>query len=484
MNHPFAYETERMIRSFFPPTKFDMITESITLADNYILTKMSETVGRTILTAEIADGNVHVIKKEELSSEAALSEKENALGRAVVTALSEYTSTVPEWGILTGVRPVKLIGNIRTKKGDSAEDYIRHNLLVSENKLALADRIISVQNRVLSDMPKNSFSLYVSIPFCPARCSYCSFVSHSVDKAAKLIPAYVDRLAEEIREIGALTKELGLVTDTVYFGGGTPTAISAEQLETLFEAVESFDLSDIREYTVEAGRPDTITEEKLRMMKKHNVTRISINPQTMNDSVLREIGRNHTSEEIYRSFELARSLGFDNINCDLIAGLPTDTTESFRKSIEKIIALSPENITVHTLALKRSSSLYQSHAGFLCDTFTVGEMVKISQDMLLENGYNPYYLYRQKNSCGNHENVGYAKPDRQSLYNIYIMEEAQTILATGSGASTKLVSPFSGKIERIMNTKFPYEYISRESNSETKKDLISTFFKVEKQTNM
>ena len=313
-------------------------------------------------------------------------------------------------------------------------------------------------------------SLYISIPFCPSRCSYCSFVSHSIAEAGKLIPAYVDCLCRELSIWGELIRRLELKLDTVYIGGGTPTAISAEQLGQIMDAVRAnMHMDPVREYTVEAGRPDTITPEKLEVIRSHGATRITINPQTLNDKVLRAIGRKHTAQQAVDAFRLARSLGFANINMDLIAGLPEDTPDSFRDTLDRVIALDPESITVHTLTLKRSAALYAQGGSQIANP--AAAMVDYSVRRLPEAGYRPYYLYRQKNTLENLENVGYAKPGFESLYNILIMDETQTILGAGCAASTKLVTP-DGQITRIHNHKFPYEYIGRFDSLMEKKQQI------------
>jgi len=300
-------------------------------------------------------------------------------------------------------------------------------------------------------------SLYVSIPFCPTRCSYCSFVSHSMDSARKLMPEYVSALCRELEIIGDIVRENGTKIDTIYFGGGTPTSISAADLRAIMEAVErSFDLSAVREYSVEAGRPDTIDEEKLRVIKGLGAQRISVNPQTLNDDVLRVIGRKHSGEDAVKAFELARKVGFTNINTDLIAGLPTESAESFRRTLDRMIELDPESITVHALTIKRAADLFAGGNANIGNP--AAEMVDYSISALMENGYLPYYMYRQKNTVDNLENVGYAKKGFESYYNIFIMDETQTIIGAGCAASTKLVYP-GGRIERIHNYKFPYEYI-------------------------
>ncbi|MEG1779122.1 MAG: coproporphyrinogen dehydrogenase HemZ, partial [Oscillospiraceae bacterium] len=307
-----------------------------------------------------------------------------------------------------------------------------------------------------------SFSLYVSIPFCPSRCSYCSFVSEAIatPKAKALLSPYVDKLCEEIKAAAKISRELGLRLETVYFGGGTPTTLSATQLKQLCDTIAvSFDMSTVREYTVEAGRPDTIDEDKLMVLKYAGVTRISINPQSLSDDVLKLIGRNHTAQDIADCFKLARRLGFNNINMDLIAGLEGDTLESFEKTVEYLLKLSPENITVHTLSVKRAAKIVKNKEQLLTQDSVAEQMVSYAGKRLSESGYKPYYLYRQKNTLSNLENTGYSKPGFEGLYNVFIMDEIQTVLAVGAGAVTKLCSQEQSKVQRIYNFKFPFEYL-------------------------
>ena len=325
----------------------------------------------------------------------------------------------------------------------------------------------------------NTFGLYVSIPFCPTRCSYCSFISQAASGYAvkKLIPPYIENLCDEIRHTAAITEQLGMKPDTVYFGGGTPTTFTAAQLARIMETLAaSFDLSGVLEYTVEAGRPDTITEDKLLAIKAHGCTRISINPQTLNDNVLREIGRAHTTEQFYESFELARKTGFDSINTDVIAGLPTDTPESFARTIDGLIALSPGSITVHTLSIKRSARLNSDGGKQEIMKSPAGEMVDRAAERLYESGYHPYYMYRQKNMVENLENIGWVKDGHESLYNIYIMEEVQPIIALGAAASTKLIDRRDGRLVRIFNYKYPLDYNNNFETMLKRKNEIRDFY--------
>lgn len=310
-------------------------------------------------------------------------------------------------------------------------------------------------------MPRNSCSLYLSVPFCPSRCSYCSFVSFATEGLLRQIPAYLDKLCDEIRQTTALIRSLGLSLTTVYIGGGTPTTLNEAQLKRLLDTVcENVNVGALREFTLEAGRPDTINAEKLAIAKEHGVCRVSINPQTLNDEILRSVGRRHTVKQFYSAYETARKSGIPIINTDLIAGLPGESAESFFHSVDEIMRLAPENFTVHTFCVKRAADLRhteQSH--FSRSAGRVGDMVEYARACAAEHGYAPYYLYRQKNTVGNLENVGYAKPGTQSLYNVYMMEEFHSVFGCGAGAVTRLVGNDPSKMLRIFSAKYPYEYL-------------------------
>jgi oxygen-independent coproporphyrinogen-3 oxidase len=393
----------------------------------------------------------------------------------LLRALTGYT---PPWGILTGVRPAKLMSRlVRDWNEERAAAYFQNELLVQPEKTALAQSVARAEAPVLADSRPESFSLYISIPFCPTRCSYCSFVSHSNEGAKKLIPRYLDHLLREIAATGDLAKQLGLRLESIYIGGGTPTALNAEDLTRITGCIrERFDFSTLREYTIEAGRPDSVTPEKLLAIQNGGATRISINPQTFNDDVLREIGRRHTAKQTKDALVLARSLGFDNINMDLIAGLPTDTVESFQNTLETTLSFLPENVTVHTLALKRAATLVTEQLP-VGDAAQTEQMLALAFDALSSAGYAPYYMYRQSNCIGNLENVGWAKQGRECLYNVYMMEECHTVLACGAGAVTKLCVPNSTNVERIFNFKYPYEYIDRFDELMARKVRVEAFYR-------
>ena len=477
--HSFHYEMENLCRLFCPQEKI-LVTENAPESGEEELlayTGLKERPdGSSLLTVRLSCGDSTKNSAVLLPAGTPGEEQKRRMAVVLWEMLAERFGFRPGWGILTGVRPVKLFGRIAAEKGTGAAvEYFRDKLLVSAEKAELARETWKNEEKILAGSRPDGFSLYVSIPFCPTRCSYCSFVSSSVEKTFRLIPKYVELLCEEIHRTAEIARNLGLRAQTVYFGGGTPTALSADQLAALISAVrENFDLSACREFTVEAGRPDTVTPEKLAAMKLGGVTRISINPQTLNDEVLKAIGRKHTSAQTLSAFALAREHGFGNINMDLIAGLPEDTPESFRNTLEGVLRLSPESITVHTLALKRAARL--NREGEPGNAEAAAQMLAFADEALLGAGYLPYYLYRQSRMVGNLENTGWAKPGYENLYNVFIMEECQSVLACGAGAVTKLRDPGSERIERVFNFKYPYEYIGRYEEILSRKEQVSEFY--------
>ncbi len=467
-NHDFEYDMKNLCTVFFP---FEKIRQA---GDDEISVETKKT-GDTFSVYAKAFGRsvekVHILKNGE--------DEATAMSVLLYTTLSELTNFYPEWGILFGVRPAKLMHRFYEKMGEQgARDYFEKVFLVSKEKTDLAVNVMKHENKIIALSRKNSFSLYISIPFCPTRCSYCSFVSHSIERTKKLIKPYIALLIEEIKETSKIADALGLRLETVYFGGGTPTSLDADDLKRLLDAVEShFDLSTVREYTVEAGRPDTITQDKLLVLKNAGVGRISINPQSFNDRVLETIGRHHTAHQTAEAFDLARKCGFDNINMDLIAGLPGDDTDSFENSISTAMDMGAESITVHTLALKSSSYMATRDKDFdFKNRFVACRMVNYANMVLDENGYHPYYMYRQSKSVGNLENVGWCKKNKDCLYNVFMMDETHTVLSVGAGAVIKLKNQNTGRIERIYNYKYPYEYIDHFDRILSRKKGIMDFF--------
>lgn len=471
-NHNFHFELENLTRLFFPNEKITVIRDFSEPQPPYIYTEVSDKITISV--------NIGSFNKSETAVKK-LTDDDNELVSAqlLYKLLCDFTGLTQPWGILTGVRPVKLLRRLAEESNEEqAVKKFEKDFFVSNEKTALSRETEHNERKILELSKPESFSLYVGIPFCPSRCSYCSFVMASIERAEKLIEPYTKLLCEEIKQTAEIANKLGLRLETVYFGGGTPTTLSAEQLDTVLRTVnKSFDMSTCREFTVEAGRPDTIDIAKLFALKENKVDRISINPQTVNDEVLKTIGRKHTAQQFFDAFELARKCGFDNINTDLIAGLPTDTPESFKNSLDSIVRLNAECITVHTLCMKRASRLTTEGVTLdLQQARDAREMLAYTQNILGQNEYIPYYMYRQSRMVGNLENVGWSKRGFESLYNVYVMDETHTILACGSGGVTKLKRNNPDYLERIFNFKYPYEYIDRFDELIQRKSGIMQFY--------
>ena len=471
-NHNFHFELENLTRLFFPNEKITVIRDFSEPQPPYIYTEVSDKITISV--------NIGSFNKSETAVKK-LTDDDNELVSAqlLYKLLCDFTGLTQPWGILTGVRPVKLLRRLAEESSEEqAVKKFEKDFFVSNEKIALSRETEHNERKILELSKPESFSLYVGIPFCPSRCSYCSFVMASIERAEKLIEPYTKLLCEEIKRTAEIANKLGLRLETVYFGGGTPTTLSAEQLDTVLGTVnKSFDMSTCREFTVEAGRPDTIDIAKLFALKENKVDRISINPQTVNDEVLKTIGRKHTAQQFFDAFELARKCGFDNINTDLIAGLPTDTPESFKNSLDLIVRLNAECITVHTLCMKRASRLTTEGVTLdLQQARDAREMLAYTQNILGQNEYIPYYMYRQSRMVGNLENVGWSKKGFESLYNVYVMDETHTILACGSGGVTKLKRNNPDYLERIFNFKYPYEYIDRFDELIQRKSGIMQFY--------
>lgn len=471
-NHNFHFELENLTRLFFPNEKITVIRDFSEPQPPYIYTEVSDKI---IISVNIGSFNKSETAVKKLTDD----DNELVSAQLLYKLLCDFTGLTQPWGILTGVRPVKLLRRLAEESSEEqAVKKFEKDFFVSNEKIALSRETEHNERKILELSKPESFSLYVGIPFCPSRCSYCSFVMASIERAEKLIEPYTKLLCEEIKRTAEIANKLGLRLETVYFGGGTPTTLSAEQLDTVLRTVnKSFDMSTCREFTVEAGRPDTIDIAKLFALKENKVDRISINPQTVNDEVLKTIGRKHTAQQFFDAFELARKCGFDNINTDLIAGLPTDTPESFKNSLDSIVRLNAECITVHTLCMKRASRLTTEGVTLdLQQARDAREMLAYTQNILGQNEYIPYYMYRQSRMVGNLENVGWSKRGFESLYNVYVMDETHTILACGSGGVTKLKRNNPDYLERIFNFKYPYEYIDRFDELIQRKSGIMQFY--------
>ncbi|MCG4526852.1 coproporphyrinogen dehydrogenase HemZ [Intestinimonas massiliensis] len=467
--HDYKYATEQMLLTLFPGERpsypdrpagegEDSLTLSLSLGARWA-------TARAVLTR---DGRrwTAAARAPVPAPDAGRVERDRVLQRVVKNAF--YRAGVqalgrePPWGGLTGVRPVKLptraLEQGATRR--QADRLLRDLYRVSAPRRALALDCAQATLAAKRTLAPEDVSLYVGVPFCPTRCAYCSFVSADVGRTFSLMEPYVDALCREIAAAGAAVRRGGRRIKSVYIGGGTPTTLSPALLDRLMGALEgAFDLSACAEYTVEAGRPDTITAEKLSVLRERGCTRVSVNPQSMDDRVLAAIGRAHSAADILQAWDLVRRAGFPYANMDLIAGLPTDTPEGFRASLDQVLSLGPENVTVHTLALKKGSRLTLEKNGALPAPEQVSAMLDYAWGALRAAGYAPYYLYRQKYMSGGFENVGWCRPGAESLYNICMMEELHTILSLGSGGVTKVIDPRAGSLVRQANPKYPKEYI-------------------------
>ena len=465
--HALKHAVEEMLFHLLPTvtlTRADAVDGSC--EDDWCRSILSETDGQAQATAIVClDGTVRertlaapVAGLAPLDYKRTVTELvKTTVYEAVVPALPQP----PVWGSLTGVRPAKLARGLIERgmtRGEAAQ-YLREHFHVSPERTALTIRAAATAMELDRAIGPDDISLYVGIPFCPSRCYYCSFVSSTTAQSGHLIEPYLDTLCREIEETAALVREAGKRVQSVYIGGGTPTTLDEVQLTRLLQTLaEHFDFSKLREYTVEAGRSDTITPGKLAALRRAGVGRVSINPQSMDDTVLAAIGRRHSAQDVLRAYEEARQAGFDAVNMDLIAGLTGDTPESFAGTVDTLIGLAPENITVHTLAIKRGADLTDKAAA-AAQRAAVSAMLDGASDALHAAGYGPYYLYRQKFTAGGFENVGWCKPDTECFYNVTMMEELQTILSLGAGGVSKRVDRDTGWIERVNNPKYPLEYI-------------------------
>ena len=477
-NRDFEHDVYELIKAFYPGNEIVSLYEEDD-ADYDIRFRVSrDEEGYTIsynngIEKKTAHGAVIEGQSSGEASDALIScndahdirrKNKDAIKYALYQMLSKATGKTLPWGNLTGIRPVKMaMGMLESgMKNTEIARYMREQYLVSPEKTALAVTIANRERDILKNIDyENGYSLYVGIPFCPSICLYCSFGSHPLERWTKRVDEYLDALCKELTFIREEMGERKLTT--VYIGGGTPTTLEPEQLRRLLSHIQTtFDFTWVKEYTVEAGRPDSITREKLQVMKEFPVTRISVNPQTMNQKTLDVIGRKHTVEDTVNIFHMARELGFDNINMDLIIGLPGEGKEEVAHTLQKVENLHPDSLTIHSLALKRATRLNLFKDKYEEMSFENSqEIMEMTQQCARNMGMGPYYLYRQKNIAGNFENVGYAEVDKAGIYNILIMEEKQTILAAGAGASTKFVFEHGTRIERVENVKDVNNYILR-----------------------
>lgn len=468
------YYAETLALLFFPGSKFPKDgTGGFPLLSVELSEKDGEYIGKATFTdGERTESAQYSPAADTVSRQNAYMIKQIAVGGAVLEAGEKFCGFRPPWGILTGVRPAKIAVKA-IERGETPEEIIPEDFFTSPEKAKIAAITARAEMKFITDEMRKRCSVYIAIPFCPTRCAYCSFVSYSSPRILSMIPAYLERLFVDIENTFRIINELGLTVETVYIGGGTPTTLSETELYSLLRKIgECTDVKKLSEFTLEAGRPDTITEEKMRIAREMGVTRVSVNAQTMNADILSAIGRKHTPEDFLRAFSDAEKSGIRDINVDLIAGLPGESAESFSSSVDKIISLDPSNITVHTFYVKRAATLTGEDPQ-VCravDGETV-EAVSAAGKKLLSAGYMPYYLYRQKNTAANLENTGFAKIGHEGLYNIYMMEEVHSVFGAGASSMTKLVSPSKDdmKIVRISETKYPYEYLDPEKSSAEKR---------------
>ncbi len=469
------YYVQTLAMIFFPGEHFGEKAEAVEDADAPMLYVRSEERENSVYAFARIDWKGERAQSEYTAEQNDYRTAERtlklAVGGAVLGALGERVGYRPAWGMMIGVRPSKVasellnagISKTRVKK------ILNTDYFVIPKKAALATDIALTEKRIVGEPSPKDCSVYISIPFCPSRCTYCSFVSYTSKRLLGLIPQYLEHLKEDIRSNFQTIDRLGLRVRTVYIGGGTPTILNEEQIKDLLSFIATLtDVTKLEEYTMEAGRPDTINEEKLRIAKEYGVTRVSVNPQSLCDEVLCGIGRNHSVEEFFRAFEDARRAQISTVNVDLIAGLPGDNFRRFSTTMDQILQLNPENITVHTFCVKKSAEILRLNS----DIYSIrggdaGKCVDYSQIKTHQAGYIPYYMYRQKNTVGNYENVGFSLPEHEGLYNIYMMEEIHSIFAAGAGAVTKLVD-YAGadsaarNIERLFHQKYPYEYLEED----------------------
>ncbi|MBQ7346278.1 MAG: coproporphyrinogen dehydrogenase HemZ [Oscillospiraceae bacterium] len=450
LGHDDRYAVEQLQMSLFPEGTQGEATSSLHRGATWLTATAKITI----------DGHTATASRRLKASEETVRLRRRILQQSYYLAAKQLLPHTPAWGALAGVRPTKITTKHLLEGGTerSAKKLLRDVYYVTPERRDLAVDCSMSTVKAASLLEPTDLSLYVGIPFCPTRCAYCSFVSRSIGKRTELLEPYLSALMRELEETGKLLAQSGRKVRTIYIGGGTPTTLSEDQLCRLLDAIHgSFDLSRCIEFTVEGGRPDTLDEGKLQAIRQHGADRMSINPQTMIDSVLRASGRPHRAEDVLHSYRQAVDAGYKAINMDLIAGLPTDTVAGFCQSLDQVAALDPANITVHTLALKKGADLFEKRVQ-LPTAEEVTQMVAYANETLRKLGYKPYYLYRQKYMSGSFENVGWSRGGLDCLYNIYMMEEVHTILSLGGGGMNKVNFP-DGSLKRFHNPKFPEQYI-------------------------
>lgn len=476
LGHNYEYEIKELLKLFYSVENIEVITNEKDLTN-----VLSQQTGQDIIINKltIEDNIIEVYTEgyfngniKRINDSYIIEPKDNKVEKKVkrliksslFKLLQEEKKKYLPWGILTGIRPVKIVHELM-EKGMKDEEIINQLMtekFIDREKALLLLEIANIEKQYIYPIDEKKVSIYISIPFCPTRCIYCSFPSNSLEKYSSYKESYLTALCVEIKAIAKVLKQKGKKIQTIYIGGGTPTTLNTDEFKILFDEIfTSLDMSDIKEFTVEAGRPDTINIHKLRFLKEKGVTRISINPQSMNDYTLNKIGRKHSVIDVIAAYEMAKEVGFKNINMDIILGLPGESTDMVIHTMEEIKKLSPNNLTVHTLAIKNSSKLKQERYINNDTKLNIVKMLEITNKYSREMGLRPYYMYRQKHMIGNLENIGYAKPGNECIYNIQIMEEKQTIIAMGAGAVSKIVFPRENRLERVPNVKNLEQYIER-----------------------
>ena len=459
IGHEDRYAVEQLQLALFPLEPMEPMTAEFE-GDGAVSRLIREGDSLIARTTVSIGGVTRTAVVEMPACDETVSDRRQILQQSYYKAALPFLKKAPAWGALSGVRPTKLTTRC-LKAGLSDEETIRHMervYFVTPRRAKLSLDCSKATMEAAAKLSKDDVSLYVGIPFCPTRCAYCSFVSRTIGKRTELMEPYLEALHKELRRTGELMATSGKTVRTIYIGGGTPTTLTSAQIEALLTCIrESFDLSRCIEFTVEGGRPDTLDQEKLHVIAQGGADRMSINPQTMIDSVLRACGRRHSAADVETAYRQAVEAGYSAINMDLIAGLPTDDFDGFKHSLDTVIGLDPANITVHTLAIKKGADLYEKREGLSPDA-EVARMVDYAEETLRRAGYEPYYLYRQKYMSGSFENVGWCKPGTACLYNIYMMEELHTIISVGGGGMNKVNLP-DGTLKRFHNPKFPEQYI-------------------------
>ena len=478
IGHDEKYALEQSLLTLFPDER--PLYGTVEPGDaRWAVVRMHEENGSVCVTTELGFDGTRAAGSHACPLSGTEYEREgqrrHCLGLSFFRAASALLDIHPAWGSLTGVRPTKVALSLLREGGRSyAERELADTYFVTPERIRLAIECADAGIKAAAALEPKDISLYVGIPFCPTRCAYCSFVAQSVEKSFALVEPYLDALCIEITAAGQLVRDLGLNIRSFYMGGGTPTTLTASQMDRLLTKLEeSFDFASLAELTVEAGRPDTIDPEKLAVLRAHGTTRVSINPQTMEDRVLAAIGRRHKADDIRRAMEQVRAAGFPHVNMDLIAGLPEDTPEGFARSLDEVLAMGADNVTVHTLSLKKGSRI-MLEGSRLPGAEEVSAMLDYANPALRKHGFAPYYLYRQKYMSGSFETVGWTKPGAEGLYNIYIMEELHSILSLGAGGSTKMVGVQD--ISRAFNAKYPKEYIERPEKWRANLNAFAAFY--------